>query len=235
MKVKRSFVNWLSAFWWFRGILAALTLTSTLPNLVDLSRNQILRAVHLVIFRWSEVASAIGKILGKVPYFPDLNPEQVNAALFSLSVCVPAAFGFIFRQDTIESGADQGRKIIRFFRRHPRTWLLFIVLRFSNSFISLFIVFAIPYLLFFVPYREIIEGGADSIVGLVVTGIYVIPVLAFIYIVGVTAVPEFLRAMMFTVSCIITLEVLYLINTPLLGDWIDSQYCLYVQYSNDCV
>lgn len=82
-------------FWWLRGVAGAVTLTALVPNIVDLSRYEFLRAFHALIVGWNVVAARLGYIIGKIPFVPELSGEVISTFFFSLSIVFPIAFAIV--------------------------------------------------------------------------------------------------------------------------------------------
>lgn len=76
--------------WVVRGMLCAISIIAVVvPQFLSLSRYEFLRAIHVVIVGWNEIASRVGRVIGEIPYIPDLSAEVINLIVFLFSFCVP--------------------------------------------------------------------------------------------------------------------------------------------------
>lgn len=92
--------KYVVAFWWLRGAAAAVVIASLVEKITDFSRFEFLRAIHAAIVGWETLARIVGKLIGEIPYIPELSPNVVNALLFVSSVGIPSAFaGFKYITD----------------------------------------------------------------------------------------------------------------------------------------
>ena len=94
MDYKEVWKAWIQRFWWLRGVVTAVTLAALVPNFVNLSRYEFLRAFHAVIVSWNVLTTKIGQLIGKIPYLPEISGEMVSTLAFTLSICVPSLFAW---------------------------------------------------------------------------------------------------------------------------------------------
>ena len=52
------------------------------PIPLNFSRFEVLRAIHAAIVGWDEMAAWIGRLVGQIPYLPELTGAQVNFCMF---------------------------------------------------------------------------------------------------------------------------------------------------------
>lgn len=72
-----------------RGFFAAISLTTVVTSVIDISAYEFLRGLHAVIRSWEYVAHHIGIFFGIFPWVPELNIGQVNALIVIMSVVIP--------------------------------------------------------------------------------------------------------------------------------------------------
>jgi hypothetical protein len=126
-KDKSDFTDKLKAlagrFWWLRGAAAAVTLSAVVPNFIELGRFQYLLGIHLLIVAWSEVASRIGTLVGRLPFVPPLSSEVVSSFVFALSIALPASAAFAISQlhEPHQAQAEQEKSAKQ--TASPRSWL----------------------------------------------------------------------------------------------------------------
>jgi hypothetical protein len=82
-------------FWFARGALAACTVASIVPNFLDLTRWEFLRAFHALVVGWRSVAGALGRLIGELPFMPPLSAMTVNMLVLLGAVGFPGAWGVL--------------------------------------------------------------------------------------------------------------------------------------------
>ncbi len=199
-------------FWFLRGIAAAITLAEVVPRITDLSRFEFLRAFHALLVGWREVAGWIGSALGKLPLIPHISADVVNGAVFTASVGVPAGFALI-RLGNSQSAVNRLDEF-----GIPR-WSLW-----GFGATVPFFLYGI-YMTATVPgYLETWQGRAEEqgeILSLVEVSILSLFVLAA-FLCALITLKGYARGLIVFVSFVITLQLLYWINTPWLADFIRS-------------
>lgn len=93
----------LKKHWWLRGATAAISLIALIQTFIPLDYKDTLRGFHAAITSWNKVASAIGSIISKVPYSPQLTGDQISAITLILSSVVPLTI--ILWHDTDEESS----------------------------------------------------------------------------------------------------------------------------------
>lgn len=94
-RAKTFWVKHLSKFWFIRGFLAALTITSLLPSVIDLSRYELLKAFHAVIVGWDLICEKLGGLIGFIPFVPNIHPDLINGAIFVSLIVLPGMLAFV--------------------------------------------------------------------------------------------------------------------------------------------
>ena len=87
--------SWIQRFWWLRGVAGAMTVAALVPSFVDLSRYEFLRAFHAIIVGWDLVAAELGRLIGRVPFFPNIDSDAVNTIVFVLAFVFPVSIALI--------------------------------------------------------------------------------------------------------------------------------------------
>lgn len=208
-------------------MIAAMSLTSLVPNVVDLSRFQFLRAFHLIILRWEELMTLIGNFIGRLPIIPELSANMMNYILFVFSVGLPASFG-LWRWAKFDIAAQEALEILRNtenFGQRFRWWVKLFPLILLTAFLPfVFIGLGLGTVLFFGTLMNDLETGLERFQNNPLAVLLNLSPLALaIYM--LTYVPQFGRAAFIVASFIAAFELLYLANTPFLSDWIDRRYC----------
>lgn len=231
MDVSGDFASrWWKSFWWARGAIAAMTLLTLVTGFTDFSRLQFLRAFQLLIWHWNLVAGWIGRVIGDIFDVPHLEPEVVNAILFSLSFCAPAAVALWWASEADEWAYE--------------SWLSLSIISKSGyvlrqlpklAIILFFFAILLPYYLFvsnplFINFRFIPDFVPKP---------FVVFILYFFMLVmigiGVSKIPGFLHGLFSLLVFLVTIEVLYLINAGYLSDWVNTQYCIVIEpRPDDC-
>jgi hypothetical protein len=199
--LKETWKYLVGRFWWLRGAAAALTLTALVPEFVNLSRYEFLRALHAVIVGWHVVAEKLSYLIGQIPYLPRISADVVSTIIFSATVCIPLIFAHL------KSDIQHHRQIL--------TITVFRVILYS---------ILIPYI-----YYAIITDGASSlfssetmrIFGLVVFGLGVLVSVYF----AAMVLPGFWRGLVYVGSFIVAFEILYLLQTPWITEQVNEFVC----------
>lgn len=216
-----------------------MTLTTLVPNFTDLSRFQFLRAFQVVLLEWNRFTGFLGRLIGHLPFVPDLPSWLVNAMLFSMSICVPAAYGFFARSTISNVDVAAIRSIPQRLVDRPvglqglRNALGPAYPLFAESLYFVLAIFVIPFVVFS-PFDIVYADDTLFPVWIykIAIGFWVLATVFFI-VVGVFSIPRFAKALFVTISFLVTLELLYVANTPTLSTWIDRYYCENVDPGDD--
>lgn len=71
-----------------------MSLAGLLPSLIDMTRFEVLRAFHVLLFAWREVLTQIGELARFLPLLPELSFAFVSTLLIFLNVIMPVAMGY---------------------------------------------------------------------------------------------------------------------------------------------
>ncbi len=197
--------GWLKRFWWLRGIAAAMTMAALVPQFIDVSRYEFLASFHAMIVGWNEVCRWIGSIVGEIPFLPDLSDTQVSTIVFATTVGVPVAINFYVQR--------------RFARTEKESYSKFT----ENFFEILLCIFPIVFLVLF--YHSLVTVGLPR--ELVSILIFIPGALLFIgsWVWAILVLHGYGRGVLYSVTFILMMELLYMLNTPWLADQIRNLPC----------
>lgn len=202
--------SWLERFWFLRGVAGAIALAQLVPEFMDLSRYEFLRAAQAVIIAWDSVASRMGQLIGTLPFLPQLTAFHVNAAIFTAAFGVPAAYVVLRR-----GASDAPRRPRRSIRSLAAAAILFASVM-AYAFVgSVHVRMRIVDLMIDGSQRE--ANLAGLIFLLVVAAMFVVALL-----VALVSLKGYARGLVLILSFILTLQVLYYLDAPYLADWIDG-------------
>ncbi|MEX3008349.1 hypothetical protein [Hoeflea sp. TYP-13] len=234
--------KWLKGFWWTRGVFAAISLVALLPKIVNLSRYEILRAIHAAILAWDVLASKIGEAVGELFLIPPIPSTIVNFVIFMTTIGLPVVFGsYKFAGQLLELYSFIVQK-----SRHPAFGGADIIARvFINALTNptikqiLTIVGAVNVcflmaLLYYyaITFRDLdprFRSGFDFYWNVTVS--LLVCSISFYY--GVRRVPGFARGLVTVATFLLCLEVLYLLQTPYLTNAINSFACEWAAHPDD--
>ena len=80
-----------------RGALAAISLISLIPNFVDISRFETLRALHVVFWSWQHVLEDLGQVIGRLPLVPEISFLYMTVLIIYLNLYLPGAFALVWK------------------------------------------------------------------------------------------------------------------------------------------
>lgn len=86
---------WWQMFWPIRGAIAAFFVLTLLEQAAMLPLRDVLTFVHSIVTGWEFFADRIGRVIGKIPFIPELSQETVSALGFISVIVVPAIFGLV--------------------------------------------------------------------------------------------------------------------------------------------
>ena len=195
--------DWVRRFWWLRGVAAAITLAAIAPNYLNLSRYEFLRALHAIIVGWNMVAEILGDFIGKILFLPELSAATVNTAIFTLSVVIPTFIAVT----KVHYVSD---RLLEYIPISPQSHE-------ANSIALAIVVVLMPFF-----YYEMATKGYST--DLYWTIILIIATPLFL-ILPVIVLPGFGRGVLFFLSFIVTVEVLYILQAPWLAEHINTLAC----------
>lgn len=242
--------NLAQRFWWLRGLVAALTLTTLVPTFMDLDRFEFLRAVHAAILGWNAVMSWAGKMIGKLPFIPELSIAAMHTIAIMVSAVVPASAAVVIANMRWVKGG-----------RRPRGYFLVKKIHriclgktvsdkldelseslarsfFWNAivFSSTNLIYALLYYSIFSSYYHLDEFSLQIFsVGESDFWLYFSMVaLTSLLLVAAIELDQFRKGLIVFVTFLLTLEILYVLNTPWLSDQINLLACQQIMSGPNC-
>ncbi|MDD9726539.1 hypothetical protein PVV74_13800 [Roseovarius sp. SK2] len=85
--------NWWKffwGFWWLRGALCTLFILGLLLTFVPNSVDPLLNFIHHFIFGWNRLMGGLGRLIGLLPFVPELSAVFVNTIALAISLVIPA-------------------------------------------------------------------------------------------------------------------------------------------------
>lgn len=162
----------------------------------------------------------VGVLVGQIPLIPELSADTVNLIIL-LSVFSPAVIAGILYDPSVVSTPEADLRLSKGepFRRKILIWLI------GFGIIVAFSVF-LPMILFkdLDQTIEILLGEDEHWVAKVaiIGGFLLLFRILFRIL---ERVPGFLTGVFYFVTFVVTLEVLFVLNTPGLASWIDIKHC----------
>jgi hypothetical protein len=202
---------WIAGICWIRGVTAAMALAALVPNFVDLSRYQFLRVAYATIIGWNSLAESIGRYAGEIPFLPVVSADLINTILITTTLFVPVAFWYV-------------KKILKEYK-NPRP---------RNSNYSIFFLFIL-----FTPlgYYEVKTMQYENYWGIETLHYYILLVIFIAsFVLTLRSFPGYRRGLISLIGFIATLQILYLLNAPIIGKHINEFSCGILKISPDkCV
>lgn len=204
--------GWVERFWFLRGVAAALVLLQLIPEFIDLSRWELLRAFHAMLIGWNRVASAIGDLLELLPFVVEVEAKWVNFALFAGAVSFPVAM----------LAANIGLRAISSFWNGAQSLQEFAPVA-VWTFVASIILFLVPT----IPYGIAVGiGGLDLLAHFFVvpvsrgeyfSGWHIVLPIVF-WLVALQQFRGYRRGIVLVATFALTLELLYLVNAPFVSE-----------------
>lgn len=231
---------WFDHFWFLRGVAAAWFISTAIPNLVDMDRYEALRVLHAAIVGWNRVAAGIGDLVGRLPLLPHLSANAVNAFFFASTVGGPAAYLFIAQRKARIAKYQKPRParpsgfwakigyeyatipvaVFRYFAKTSRgSWILVIGFAFA--------AFFVPGYAYFMISEGIVYGQVQnpSALETFFYWFFIIRISLFEAIllnIAFFEVKGFAKGVFTFVTCLLALEVMYLVGGPEFRDFVSS-------------
>jgi len=190
--------RWVEAFWFLRGIAAAMTLAVLIPKFTDLSRFEFLRAFHALVVRWNDFAAWIGGLIGMIPFLPELDAEVVNCIIFCVSVGLPSGIAFAIR-------ISQRREAYSPWQLYASLSVLIYPLAAALIY---YLVVDFSWFRFSGFLDAVLLGGIISF--------------AIMFGLALVTLNGYAKGLFLVVTFILTMQVLYWLNTPWLSDQINA-------------
>jgi hypothetical protein len=182
---------WARGFWFGRGVVAAMSLVAFIPTIVDLSRWELLRAFHAIVFGWNKLCYLVGSLIGHLPFLPQLSATAVSTIAFTGAFIIPI---FCSLWIMVFETKDRGTK-------------------YYLMGLSIVVSVGMPY-----EYYDLMSQGLKH-AGLINLSSFVL-VLSFFALGAVLMLPGYGKGLAFTIAFIFTVELLYVLNTPWIAEQI---------------
>ena len=197
---------WLQGFWFIRGVMGTMALVALIPQVTELERLEALRALYALILGWGDLMGWLGRMVGHVPFLPELSARTVTGIVFFLAIPLPGLIGSVREQE--KAG---GSSVF-----HLLVGLFFCVL------IAMF-------------YAHLLENGVrpDAFAGAtseeMVAGIFamvflVVAPLALVRM-AILHVPGYRSGLLFTLGVIATVLIGYNIGTTAFSEAVNEVVC----------
>lgn len=220
--LEAKFKDWARRFWWLRGALGAMALTSIVPNFMDLGRYEFLRAIHAIVFGWDFAAEAIGRLIGLIPFVPEFSTAAVNLIIYYSTVSIPSIVASSkLRSIPADFDYKKNRGILYKFFKFVKKYNLGYLIN-SNYLFSFFILLAPLYVFF----PEIIMPNTHPNSFLITTYLVLLIVNTVVLIgISILKLPGFGKGIVFVLTFFICVEALYLLEAPFIADQINHFAC----------
>lgn len=221
--------RWLGTFWFLRGVLAAITIANLVPSFLPISRWELLRAFHALFVGWNEVAAYLGTLIGTLPLIPRVPAGILNALLFASSVGIPAGMGgfLSMRSSAVRIPAGMGGflEMWRWFLGHLK-WTTIVVM--PLLFFGTYLLFLDPLFAQFFPWPP---TWFFRLVSLSWIRWLLLFTLAFYVYVALVNIRGFARGVVLLTTTVVTLQIMYYLNVPGVGKWINDTSAAAIQRS----
>lgn len=230
--------EWDKRYWWLRGVTAAFAVLGLVPQFIDVKRFAILRAFHALLFGWNEFASYIGRIIGHISYLPQIEAEFVNIFLLSIACLLPGLKVYHVFIDTVMSHRIIERLKLStplYFRYVAMgIFLQYVILRLLSKSGSK-IIHALAAAVISIALAIVATRESKSIVEEWISLASAYYIIAGFFIIGLIGLRAFRRGVVTVALFVATLEILYLMNLPLVSEFINTKSCAVLEIAPaDC-
>lgn len=197
---------WVS-LWWTRGAVAAISLVSLIPNITGFTKFEFLHAITAAIAGWNKLASYLGDLIGTIPFVPELSSTVINSIAILFTTIAPP---LIYSASYILFSKE------KYFRSSFVIFSLYMLFEGGRISYNLMVNIdngIIGYTSVGPDYSSVFE----NITGLLFVAIF------FIY--SLFAVPNYAKGFFTVMTFLITLQILYFLNTPWLIDSVNNLSC----------
>lgn len=235
--------KWAERFWFLRGITTAFLLFALIPEVTSVERYDFLRFVHAIIVGWNGLASLVGNLLGELPFVPAVDPDMVNTVLFAGAFGAPSAIALMMRgKGYVDWGYERAKEALekmfssRTLARIP--WFKAVYFRALELYVenlgSVFTRLNLALVVLLVPalfYWVVANGNSVSSVLdpsdadyplrvlLVATSSLIFVLFFFVALITFRGLA---KGIFTAVTCVLTLEVLYFLNAPIIAQLVDT-------------
>lgn len=217
-------------FLWLRGALFAFAVLGLVPQVFDLNQDEVLRAARALIHSWNDIPAWLVQLLGFLPFFPTFDREDASLiGNFVLLIAIIRIGGHAEDKFSRRVPSNRSEKAIAFIL----VWSKFTIFAYFAAALT---VVAIMQFLGYDP-RDLetifltIQGRWWSYL---LYPFAIIPLLAgfgMLFYVLLTPVlilielKTFRNGLIFAVSCIVTIELIYYARLPVVSEYINTQSC----------
>lgn len=213
-EVKNKWKAWVARFWWLRGVAAAIAVAGLVPEYMDLSRFEFLRAFHAFVVSWNDFMGNVGRVVGEFLSIPSIPALYLNGLVLFFSISVPLLFA-CNRSFSIKK------------KEKPETSELGELTFEMNRVCQLQMIFyAVPILLF-----SPIEHAYLSSVFVLLIELFFVAVCVFYFGLALVLLKGFGRGLFTVTSFVIALEVMYLLNVG--GGIVNAWACETLEISKE--
>ncbi len=218
-------------FWFLRGATFALMLMTLVPEFVNLSRFDFLRAFHALILSWNGVAELIGLCFGWLPFVPDIPYWLINTFTIMLIIVFPAliqapgasAFHYAF-EITFLRNRNGEEVIVNALNTKAENEVMqfkfYKLIEFFMLFLLVSEVFSPNHSTFY--FRNVKSFGAFSHIVYISTFFFLGLGILSLFLLFLTKTPSFKNGLLFVIGIVAIMELSYMIGLPIVGDWITA-------------
>lgn len=94
---KGEWVGWIKKFWFLRGAVAAITLSTLIPKYTSISYLEFLRVFNVLIIAWNQITLGFANYLASFEILRFVNHAMVNTFILASTFVLPALL-FLFRE-----------------------------------------------------------------------------------------------------------------------------------------
>jgi len=197
-------------FWFIRGSLSAITIVGLIPTLFDFSRFEFLRFIHAVIVGWNQVANCIGKLIGQLPYIPEIPNRTVHLVIL-ISIFLSAAISVNYERQF--RGHKDNRKTQKLLL--PIMKVMRWSLKNKKKLILIFIA------LVFLDFLIFIITGINPFIAKTMANMAIL-LCVFLTGLAIYISKSFRSGVITLMGLLLTIEALYYLNLPVISDNIEN-------------
>ena len=223
--------KWISGFWIARGVFTTFSLLSTAPAFIDLSKFEIFRAVHILLWSWRELIDLLARLTSLLPLLPDFSPAFIATVIFVLNLWLPTLFALAEAERSLTSKlpkqpVNKGKIGIK---NVILTLLgLMILLVACGSILSFYDIYSGGNGDGFHAFSNTLLAGIDPNLDYHRPPYLISLASVFLLCLGtiMVAFPRLRSGILFTIGTIICVEVCYFLGSPWLSEDINAFVCM---------